>query len=143
MASGFVQRWKGKIACDELWVGGQLLAGGGGVGVQTLSLGNTTGTLTNYGVTAISATSGLAIVRLASPNYANQSKTIQLTTVSSGIFITASTAGTVFINGSSINTTIKSTLAGVLELVATSTSNWAITGVYPSTTGFPTLSTST
>ena len=141
MPSGFVNRWKGKIAADQIWIGGQSLVGP--ASGQTLSTGSATNIIAASGVTSIAATSVLAIFRLQKPTVTNTEKTIQLTTVSSGIFITASTDGSVTLNGSSINTTIKSTLAGVIALVATSTSNWAIVGVYPSTTGFPTLSTST
>lgn len=144
MASGFIQRWKGKANFDPgaLWVGGLPLFGGGAL--QSLSLSTVQNSVINsYGVTAISATSGIVVVRLQKPAFANIEKTIQLTTVSSGIFITASTDGSVTINGSSINTTIKSTLAGTISLMATSTANWAITAIYPATLGFVTLSTST
>lgn len=150
MASGFIQRWKGKANFDpsSLWVAGSPLYGPGSA--QSLSTTSASALISNGGVTAISATSVIAIYRLQAPAYASQEKTIQLTTVSSGVFITlypsTLVAAAVFLNGSSINCVIKSTQAGVVSLCATSTANWAIVGVYPGSTlvnSILTLSTST
>lgn len=144
MATGFVQRFKGKIQADALYVKGQGVYGAGAA--QSLTLASATasiGTINASGVTAISATSIKAIARLSKPTYVGEFKTIQLTTVSSGILITASTDLSVFFNGSTGNTTILSTLAVSFNLVATSTTNWAISGIYPSTLGALTLSAAT
>lgn len=147
MATGFQQRFKGKILAAQIWIqGGGPLAGAGAI--QALSTSSTTTTITNAGVTTINSSSVLSIWRLAPPTQSvlGLSKTVQLSPVSSGVFVTASTDGTVLFNGSSINTTFKSTVVSVIELVATSTTNWAIAGVFPGSTlvASPlTLSTST
>jgi hypothetical protein len=149
MASGFVQRFKGKVnfAPSGLWIGGSPLFGAGSA--QNLTLASATvsiGAITNYGLTTINATSAVAIARLARPAYPGQAKTLQLTAISSAVFITASTDGSVTLNGSSINTTFKSTVASVITLVATSSANWAIDGLFPGSTTLSsilTLSTST
>lgn len=154
MATGFVQRFKGKIALAQggLYIGGTQVNATGvdlnalvGQSVQQNILSTTstgTGTITNTGPTTISSSSGINVYRLARP-ISGCEKLIQLTTVSSGVLITASTDGSVTINGSSINTTIKSTVAAVIDLVGTSTSNWAIAGLFISTLATLTLSTST
>jgi len=142
MASGFVQRWKGKASFDPsaFRIGGVAMYGS--AAVQSTNVYGSTFNITGTYVT-ISASSAMAYGRIAKPAYAGDYTLIQLTTVSSGIFLTASTDGSVTINGSSINTTLKSTLAGVIVLEATSTANWALSSIYPSTLGFITISTST
>lgn len=145
MASGFVQRWKGKASFDPnaFRIGGQSMYGSGAQQAITLA-GSSIGISTISGTyVTITASSMMAVARLAKPLFAGDYTAIQLTTISSGILITTSTDGSVTINGSSINTTIKSTLSGVIVMEATSTSNWAITSIYPATSGFLTLSTST
>lgn len=153
MATGFSQRWKGRIAARQLWLGSpavQVTATGGDLNtiagsatLQALTTSSTTSTITNTGPTTIASSSALTIWRLAPPTSPGMDKLIQLTTVSSGVFITTSTDGSVLLNGSSLNTTIKSTIATIIDLFATSTSNWAIAGVYPSTLGPLTISTTT
>lgn len=146
MASGFVQRWKGKGTFDasSLWIAGSPMYGGGSV--QTLSTASATALITNGpGIAVIASSSAIFTYRLAAPSFASAEKTIQMT-VSSGIFITVSTNNTVGINGQSSVNTIKSTQNTVLVLEATSTTNWAITSVYPGSTlvsSVLTLSTST
>jgi hypothetical protein len=143
MTTGFVQRFKGKIAAAEIYVGGVPTFSPGILQSTTIAgAAAEIGTLTNYGVSAVTASTVLAVARLASPQYPGQQKVIELVSVSSGIKITASTDGSVTFNGGTYNT-ITSTLAGNIALMAGSTTNWVITGVYPSTTGFPTLSTTT
>lgn len=146
MPSGFQQRWKGKVNAAVLWLGGQ--PQNGIASALALTTSSTTTTIPSAGVTTIVSSSVLSIWRLQPPrpHNINMPVTIQLTTVSSGVFITTSTDGSVLINGSSINTTIKSTQAGVIEMVPTSTTNWAIRSVFPGSTlvsSILTLSTST
>lgn len=153
MATGFVQRYKGKIAVPVggIYIGGTQLSGSaadfntisGSATLQALTSASTTSTITNTGPTTIASSSALTIWRLAKPTSPGQDKVIQLTTVSSGVFITASTDGSVLLNGSSINTTIKSTVAANIDLFATSTSNWAIVGLFISTLATLTISTTT
>ena len=152
MATGFVQRWKGKVALPVggLWIGGVQYSGSGndlntisGSGsLQALTTASAVTTITNTGVTTIAATSGILVYRLARP-VPGGDKVIQLTTVSSGIFITASTDGSVLLNGSSINTTIKSTVAANINLMGNSTSGWTINSVFISTLATLTISTTT
>lgn len=152
MATGFVQRYKGKIALPVggLWIGGVQITGSGadfnsisGQGtVQALTTASAVTTITNTGVTTINASSALLIYRLARP-VPGAEKVIQLNPVSSGVFITVSTDGSVLLNGSSINTTIKSTVAANINLSGNSTSGWTITSVFISTLATLTLSTST
>lgn len=146
MASGFVQRFKGKATFDasSLWLAGTPLFGPGSV--QTLSTASATNSIAQgAGISILTASSVIAIFRVPVPAYASQERTLQLS-VSSGIFITVSTAGAVGINGQSSVNTIKSTQNSVVVLEATSTTNWAITSVYPGSTlvnSILTLSTST
>lgn len=142
MASGFVQRWKGKIDVDQIWISGQPVYGP--AITQTLSTTSATHTINQSGVTTIANSSGADVWRIASPTIIGIEKTIQLTTVSSGTFICANSsaaAAAPTFNGSS-NTVVKMLNAGIIELRATSTSNWAITGVFPSSLGL-TISTTT
>ena len=146
MATGFVQRFKGKITVGAggFWVRGNPVYGA--MSQQSLSTSSTAFVVStisgNY--TTIASGTNAYIYRLGLPAYAGDVNVIQITSVSTlGVFFTASVDATVTINGSSVNTTFKSTQASVIQLVATSTANWAITGVYPSTLGVLTLSTST
>src|ERR1035437_5935257 len=96
MATGFVNRFKGKVnfAPGGLWLGGAPLFGAGSL--QNLTLAGSSisiGAINNFGLTTINATSMLAVARIAKPAYAGQAKTIQLTAVSSGVILTTSTDG--------------------------------------------------
>jgi hypothetical protein len=137
MASGFVQRWKGKADFDPscLWVAGQPIYGptaSASVVLVSSSLGASTlnGSFNNL---LSSASTTQSIVRLRKPMYAGSQMTVQVSTASGlGIILTASTDGSITFNGSSLSVA-KSTgsIVQTLELNATSTANWAITGAYP------------
>lgn len=146
MATGFVQRFKGKIALagnNGLVVGGIPLYGTGAV--QTLSTASANFTAINgVPVSVITASSAINVWNLPKPSFGGQTKCLQLL-VSSGILVTASTDGSRTFNGSS-NSVFKSTQNSIIELQATSTLNWAITGVFPGSTlvsSILTLSTTT
>lgn len=151
MATGFVQRWKGKVNAAQLWLAGtQIVASGsdintliGGSSLEALSTTSGYPNIKNNGMTTIASSSVLTTWRLATPAYAGQMKTINMITVSSGLFITTSTAIVTSLNGSSINNTMKSTQTGIISLEATSTTNWNITGLFGSSVSFLTISTTT
>jgi hypothetical protein len=138
MASGFVQRFKGKVnfAPGGLWVGGQPIYGGSASGTLALvssSLGASTASQAINVLTSSGSTTQ-SILRLAKPPFAGFDMLIQMSTLSGlGLIVTASTAGAVTFNGTTA-TAMASTgnsTAVALELMATSTANWAIMGAYP------------
>ena len=134
MATGFVQRFKGKIQADAIFVKGQAFVGP--AASQSLSTSSTAFVTPSITAPFASIASGTNayIYRLPKPTFAGQQQVIQLTAVSTlGVFFTASTDASALIAGSSINTTLKSTIASLISLQATSTSNWAIIGAYPGT----------
>lgn len=147
MATGFVDRIKGKITQDPqtFWIGGTPQYGA--VATQAVTASSTVAAqnVNSYGITTINASTGnLCVFRLQKPGFAGQFKTIQLNPCSSvgGIFLTASTDGSITFNGSSFSV-IKSTIAGsIIELTATSTNNWATAGLVNSSATH-TLSTTT
>ena len=156
MATGFVDRIKGKVTHDPntLWIAGTPQYGT--VSAQTMSLSSAASTsdpgaapLVNaYGTSVINCSSGPNIVRLAPPTFPGQSKTIQLNFVVPGsslvgaLWTKASTDGSIMYNGSSFSV-VKSTVGpSVIQLIATSVTNWAVSGLFNSSATH-TFSTST
>lgn len=144
MATGFVDRWKGKITVDAAaqWVQGQPLYGA--ASVQTISTAasatfpNTTAvdgsSATNFGVSIVKS-SATSVITMRAPSYAGQFKLVQISTLNTAanIFLKVSTGGGVTLNGSSFSV-IQSTIGNsILEFVATSTVNWAFAGLNNST----------
>lgn len=154
MATGFVDRFKGKTTFDAaaLLVGGLPQYGPQSVQVISTTAANAFpgssfvdgSTITPYGVTLL-ASSAAAVAVISPPRYAGQFKVIQISSIpATSIFIMTSTtqSGKVGINGSSM-TVIKSTVGwSVLEFVATSTANWTFAGLNNSSATH-TLSTTT
>lgn len=142
MTSGFVNRWKGKVKADAVFVG----RGGLTNLVQTINIaGGASTTLWNSGVSIVSDSSAAQIVLLDPPT-PGLFKTIYVTTMSSGaIAIKASATGAVTFDGlnyvwkpSTQNSTGAATnLPSSLDLIGASTSQWINLGVAPSvsTTG--------
>jgi hypothetical protein len=147
MASGFVQRFKGKakfgqVWTDQLYINGRAQYGAGAIQNLALissSLGASTvsGTIVNL---LSSASTTINIVKLPTPLFAGQDMLLNLSTgtVGLGYIILASSAGTnaVTFNGSS-DTVMASTVTAtpsIVSLTATSTANWAILSVYPDQT---------
>lgn len=170
MASGFVQRWKGKVNAAQLWLAGtQITASGadintlaGGATVTTSTSAAAPVTLTrNAGLDILApvALTGGSIYRLPAPA-AGVTKTLQYSTINGStiVFITLSTAGAITLSGvgstgstaafggsggSTLTNTIKSTQSCTIELMGISTSQWLFSGILPSTVGALTFSTST
>lgn len=142
MATGFVQRFKGKIAAAALWFNGAQVFGPGAYVAYSTAGTQTIGAQALAKITASSAISIFTMSDLPAPGL---EKFFDLA-VTSGMFLKAA-SGASFDN--STNTVIKSTYNMRLNLMGLSSAKWAIMGVYPDTTagGAPvggiTLSTTT
>ena len=148
MASGFTNRWKGKVNASELWVAGQPALGKSAaqrLALVSSSLGAST-TAGTYITLLSSGSTTQAIVRIEPPLFPGDRRFFQVSTlgVGLGVILTASTNGSITFNGSSLSVAASSgTTAQGLSLVAMSSANWLIDGEYPfSSTGLWTLSTS-
>jgi hypothetical protein len=166
MATGFTDRFKGKIACPigGVYVGGvQVNASGpdsntsvgwGSVPVSTLSTGTITMSTTRAaGMDVFNPASGASpIFQLPTP-FAGANKVLEYSTIngSTQILFTCSTVTGVTIQGtystaiggSSLTRVMKSTISCTIELLGLSTTQWLFNSVYPSTTGHLTFSTTT
>ena len=155
MATGFTQRWKGKVLAQLLGIGS------GGINLYSVSgTPNITpadlaalqggGLITAYstqgaaisgnGVANISSTGIKSSMTLAAP-VAGARKLLALTAVSSGIQINAAPA-----TFDGTNSVMLSTQIGQIGLLGLSTARWLINSVYPQSTiagSILTLSTST
>lgn len=132
MATGFVERYKGKYTADanSTRIAGIPMYGTVTQQVATPTSTGSTVVVGNVTVVRVNASSTTAFVRLPSITFVAQPLAIEVFGVgstSTAIFVTAA-AGQAFI-GSSFNT-IKSTGSFTMELQATSTVNWAIMGVF-------------
>lgn len=132
MATGFTQRFKGKIQANRIDVG---IEGIRQYAIQSsAALATSTNFLQNAGLSVLVTSSGTPVFTLEAPVQGIE-KTIAISTQSSGAII-ASTAAT--FDGT--NPVIKfmstvGTLAGVsLNLIGLSTSRWAIRGMFPPST---------
>lgn len=129
MATGFVQRFKGKIAAEQLWVGGSAM-----VGPAAATLYSTAGTQTlgKEAVSLINASSAKSVFTLGFDPVPGLEKHIYLTAVSSGVQIKAKTNTLI---GSSTSTVITSTIAlQMITLIGMSTTTWALKAVTPGST---------
>jgi|SRR5882672_4700870 len=140
MATGFVQRFKGKVTFDAgaLWLAGQPLYGPGSAQSIGSVAAQSTTTLTGGGISSILASTQPIFARLPAPTIVGIEKTIVFTVGSSGAWVTLP-AGVTF-SGSTFNT-IKTVTNGAASLVGVSSIVWAITGF--ASTGTLTFSTST
>lgn len=159
MATGFVQRWKGKVAPKLIFLGvgatvvaqssitnalstirGTDLAGLAGVG--SAALASTLTQMPNNGVSYIQASSAKAIYPLAAP-VPGAEKTIAILQNSSAVVIQVSTSGALgVVLDPSSNTNLLSTVTGQISLMGVSTTRWAISAFYGSTAAVLTASTS-
>lgn len=153
MASGFVERFKGKIAANTIWVGGLTNTSGGlylrGSGLQisprdlTGIAGRSTpttdpgdgGALTASGITALATSSGTRI--LATP-FLGAVKTLYADGASTSGFRKIFT-GSTLITFDGTNDVLTSSAAGDISLLGLSTVRWTVT----SNTGSGTLGTTT
>lgn len=138
MASGFTQRWKGKITAAELYIQGVSM-----FDVETPSTDSTLGAVR---VSKITNSSGAGIYTVPRPTFAGQDRTLAITSISSGAFFKAA-AGTSFgLMGTSTMTVMKSTIQMSIDICALSTALWAVRGVWSTSTTVipqPTFSTTT
>ena len=150
MATGFTQRFKGKIniGASGLWVHGRSIYGNASTQRLPLMCSSLGYSSANASIVTLltSASTTQGIVKIAAPPFPNYKMLFQVSTLNAGggIILMASTDGSIGFNGSTLSVAKSSgTTAQVLELVATSSNNWAIIGEYPfSSTGLWTLSTS-
>ena len=137
MATGFVQRFKGKIAAAELWIGGQ--------SQFDMDAPSTDSTLGSVRTSRIISSSGAGIYTVPRP-VPGTDRTLAITSVSSGVFFKAS-AGTSFgVIGGSTMTVMKSTVAMTIELAGLSTALWWLKSAWSTSTTVipqPTFSTTT
>ena len=137
MATGFVQRFKGKVAFDKgsFWMAGQPIYGAAAAGTVALvssSLGYST---VGAAFTALqsSGTTTKSIAHLKPPPFIGFDMMIQNPSGSS-LILMASTDGSITFNGSTLSVaTSTGSTALTLEIVATSSANWAIVGAFPGT----------
>jgi hypothetical protein len=158
MATGFNQRWKGKVAvpASGIWIAGvQVTPSAADLNVNTgwgtaSTISANGSTIPNTGVTFINSTA-LGIYNLANP-VQGLSKVIQIQPGSTGVMIKVSTGvvtiqgGSTTLGASTLTNVISSTVslvATLMELYGASSVAWVFAGVYPSTLSHLKFSTST
>ncbi len=130
MATGFPQRFKGKIAADQLWLGGSAMVGPSAAVAYSTAGSQTLG---KEAVSNINASSGKSVFTLGFDPVPGMEKLIKLTAVSSGVQIKAKT-GT-FIDTTSLTVLTSTYAPQAITLVGQSTLLWLIKSVYPGSTG--------
>lgn len=154
MATGFVQRFKGKIALATggLWIGGtqvtanandlNSLAGSG----STVTSYSTDGTISGYGPKNLISSSAANTFTLPAPVRGAEMQLV-LTSVSSGAFIKAASGSAFIVNlAGSTGIVMKSTTIMSIVLAGLSTALWGIMSAWSTSTSViaqPTLSTTT
>lgn len=155
MATGFVQRWKGKIALPVggLWIGGVQLSGSGAdfntnTGWGVASTYSSTQTLPNGGVSQITST--VIAVYTIGPPVVGRTAVVTASTGSTAWMVKTAPAvvlGSPSVNGgTTLTNTIKSTsslVATSVELIGLSTNAWLFMGAAPSTLSHLLFSTAT
>lgn len=140
MPSGFVNRWKGKITAQALYINGQLQNG-----YESVS---TDGTLGAFKNSKLAPSSGAGVYTVPAPGLygAGLDRNIFITSVSSGAKLKAA-AGTSFgVIGTSTMIVLTSTVPMTIGLTAISSVTWAVRNVWSTSTTVipqPTYSTST
>lgn len=134
MATGFVERYKGKYTADpnSTRIAGVPMYGSATQLTFTPTSTGSTVTIPNITVARINASSTTAFIRLPQITFIGQPMAIEVFGVgstSTAIFISATPSSVAGFIGSSFNT-IKSTGSFTMELQATSSINWAIMGVF-------------
>lgn len=127
MATGFVQRFKGKIVAAAQFFGPTQVYGPGTVFAGSTASATLQTIPQANGVATINASSALSIFSLQglpSPG----AKLLLALTVSSGVFVKAA-AGSAF--DASTNTVFKSTYSMQVSLTGLSTVAWRVDGVWP------------
>jgi hypothetical protein len=147
MATGFVQRFKGKIALAQggLYIGGTQYTGSGSdlntvAGTGVIDIAGPTGSTVGSGGVTILTSTAIAVYNLQPP-VNGRSVIIDITTVSTAWMVKAATGVTILdclqaAGGSSLTNTIKSTstlVGGVITLIGVSTSSYVFQAQSPST----------
>lgn len=138
MASGFVQRWKGKITAAEIYVQG--------ISMFDTETPSTDSTLGAVRVSKIANSSGAGVYTVPRPTFGGQDRTLAITSVSSGAFFKAASGTSFGVMGTSTMTVMKSTVQMSIDLCALSTALWAVRSVWSTSTTVipqPTFSTTT
>lgn len=141
MASGFVQRWKGKVNADSFWLKGWGVSETNGTLLPTP--GSTLSqNAANYN---LSASSG-AVVYTLGPVDPGVPVKLALTAVSSAIFIKAAAGNNFGVFGGSTMIVMKSTSIMTIAIVGVSSIAWAVESIWSTSTTVipqPTFSTTT
>lgn len=141
MASGFVQRFKGKVECDALWIKGYNYSA-----VEAASIGaQATSTLGNFAASNVISSSGAGIWNVPPPT-AGLERTLAITSISSGAFFKAAANTSFGIIGTSTMNVLKSTTVMTITLMGLSSVLWQVKSVWSTSTTVipqPTYSTTT
>lgn len=152
MATGFVQRWKGKVTAAQLWLAGtQITASGTDINTlagsgSTVSSYSTDGSVSGYGAKTLTSSSNANTFTLPAPVRSAEMQ-LCMTSVSSGIFIKAASGSSFGVTAAgSTSIVMKSTTIMSIALAGLSTSLWGIMSAWSTSTSIiaqPTLSTTT
>lgn len=137
MATGFVQRWLGKVALEVIFLNGQNLTG-----VETVSTDGTLGAARN---SRFAPSSGAGVYNVPAP-VTGADRNLFLISVSSGAKFKAAANTSFGVIGGSTMTVLTSTVPMTIGLTALSTTLWGIRGVWSTSTSVipqPTYSTTT
>lgn len=141
MATGFVQRFKGKVECDSLWVKGFCYSN-----TEAATIGaQATSTLGPNVVSNVISSSGAGIWNVPPPSPGIE-RTLAITSVSSGAFFKAAANTSFGIIGGSTMNVLKSTTVMSITLVGMSSVLWQVKSVWSTSTtviAMPTFSTTT
>lgn len=129
MATGFVNRWVGKMKIGQLWLGRSGLIQHAWIEASSIAMRPT-------GLSLIRSGSAAQVYTIADPIFGGE-KAISLSTVSSGVFIKT---GSTLVTFDGVNNVLKSTVGGLLQMVGDSTTRYVFAPM--STVGL-TLSTTT
>lgn len=128
MATGFVQRFKGKIACDALWYKGWNL---------DVSTPAAASTALAFQVLNVISSSGADVRTLQAPK-SGVKEVIAITAVATATFVKAAPGTSFGLMGTSTMIVMKSTVQMTVALVGLSSIQWAVESVWStSTTAIP------
>lgn len=140
MTTGFTQRWKGKITAASLWVAGQQQNG-----IESPSTDSTLGAVRTSRLTP---SSGAGVYTVPAPGLygIGLERNILIPSVSSGAKLKAAAGSNFGVIGTSTMIVLASTVPMSLSLLAVSSVQWQLKGVWSTSTTVipqPTFSTTT
>lgn len=141
MATGFVQRWKGKISAASIWYGGVNTTGADNITSTVISA-----TIAGNGVSQIFSTSSATVLTLGQPQ-PGLDRNLVIVQCSSGVLFKAA-PGSYFAFGPGSSFTVMKSTAPQASICLTglSTAAWGILGAWSTSTAAifsPTFSTTT